>query len=109
MTSVVEARNPRTGQVDWRRPATTVRSLHEAVARARAAQVAWRALGAKGRSEVLGALSDAIGRRREALVSALVADTGRQRESAMEVDGVLGLIATWRSLAERALATPPEK
>jgi len=109
MTSVVEARNPRTGQVDWRRPATTVRSLHEAVARARAAQVAWRALGAKGRSEVLGALSDAIGRRREALVSALVADTGRQRESAMEVDGVLGLIATWRSLAERALATPPRR
>lgn len=109
MTVLVEARNPRTGEVDWRRPATTLASLHEAVARARAAQPAWTALGASGRSGALSALADAIERRREALTDALVADTGRRRESAMEVDGVLGLIATWRSLAERALATPPRR
>ena len=88
----LEARNPRTGEMDYRFVAD---DPHEAASTLRSAQADWEASGLAGRADALGRLADAIIAGRGAIVEALSEDTGRVRISEAEVDGVVGLIRGW--------------
>ena len=102
----LKARNPRTGLVDYSCPLTTNAKLESVCNGLRKAQSAWLATGVSGRATALMAWADALEARRDALVAALVDDTGRLSETQVEVMAVLGAIRRWCNNAP-SLLTPP--
>jgi aldehyde dehydrogenase (NAD+) len=73
----------------------------------RAAQSAWAALRVEERLAALAALADSVAARREALLAALVEDTGRLGPSMAEVDAASVLVARWAGMAPALLAEGP--
>jgi len=94
-----EARNPRSGAIDYRFEVVSPADLKQDMARARAAQPAWAALGVHARGAVLRRFAAAIEQQRPALQAALETDTGRRRATTLEIDSVIASIAAWTSLA----------
>lgn len=103
------ARNPRTGLIDYHFDVASSAQVHSAAAALRAEQRAWQALGYAGRKLQLEAFASAIVARRDALVAALAADTGRQRIAALEVAGMLGLLQLALANGEQVLAPAAEQ
>ena len=103
---MIELRNPRTGESDGAINATTPAELAAAAARLRSAQPAWDALGVNARAEVLHRWKAACELRRDEMITALAADTGRMRESIQEFDAFLGTIDRWATLAPKLLNEP---
>jgi succinate-semialdehyde dehydrogenase / glutarate-semialdehyde dehydrogenase len=95
----IALRNPRTGQPDGVLTATTDDELRAVAARLRSAQPQWEALGPDGRAEVLQRWKRSMIDRRESIEAALIADTGRKRESIMEFDAMCGALDRWTRLA----------
>jgi len=96
---VIDVRNPRTGEIDFRfDPASPDQVVAEG-RRLRAAQPEWQAMGVEGRAEVLRRWADAIDAHMDAIVSALSVDTGRLKIARIEVEGLPRTIRRW---AERA-------
>ncbi len=104
MTGSIELRNPRTGRSDGTLPSTTADELTATAQRLRTAQPAWNALGVDGRAHVLRRWKAACDVRRDAIITALAADTGRMRESVQEFDAFLGTIERWANLAPKLFA-----
>lgn len=73
----------------------------------RAAQACWAGAGVAARIEALRGLIAAMAARREAIIGALVADTGRQRLSEAEFAGASTLIERWSNIAPGLLAETP--
>jgi acyl-CoA reductase-like NAD-dependent aldehyde dehydrogenase len=97
--SNIPVRNPRSGEIDhWIAPLTP-EQLSEHCARLRAALPAWQVAGLEQRIQALQQWKQIIQRDRQALIEALVADTGRLGVSALEVDSVLSSIDRWCQLA----------
>ncbi len=69
--------DPATGEVIGNAPEATVEELDAAIARARAAQPAWEALGHQARSAALGAAADAVDARAEELARLLSREQGK--------------------------------
>ncbi|WP_373486453.1 aldehyde dehydrogenase family protein, partial [Blastomonas sp.] len=67
-------------------------------------QPAWEALEPQARSAILHRWADAVAAHRQPLLAALTLDTGRQRISAIEVDGLAGTIRRWADLAPKLIA-----
>lgn len=103
----LSVRNPRTGRVDARVHCWSADELGALAGRQRAAQPAWADLGTAGRADVLVRWAGEVAARRDVLVEALAADTGRWRLAANEVATVGGMVAAWTGLAERLLAPVP--
>lgn len=103
MSTPVELRNPRTGGSEGFLPATTSDELEQAAHRLRAAQPAWETLGVDARAAVLMSWKDACAARRDSIIEALAADTGRMRESIQEFDAFLATIDRWATLAPKLL------
>ncbi|HEX9776336.1 MAG TPA: aldehyde dehydrogenase family protein [Actinomycetota bacterium] len=94
MAEKIGVRNPRTGEVDTWIEGPGPEELAPLANRLRAAQPAWaQDLGA--RVDALMGWRDAIAAQREAIVAALVHDTGRLIESELEVDAILRSIERW--------------
>ena len=93
------ARDPRTGEADYSFHPTSEAALDAMCARLRAGQPAWRDLGFAGRTAVLEAFIAAVLARREPLLAALEADTGRRRIAAIELDGMIGGLRAWFAIA----------
>ncbi|MEU8132021.1 aldehyde dehydrogenase family protein [Streptodolium elevatio] len=91
----LRVRNPRTGQDERALCPPTPEGLDAEVARLRAAQPAWEALGPAGRADALRRWSREIAARQDDMVAALLHDTGRRTESVMEVQVLLSGIARW--------------
>lgn len=102
-TTVLEVRNPRTGEVDFGFTPTTVSALSEIVDRARTAQKAWNALGLEGRIAALAKWRDNIAASQEPLIAAVSHDTGRRAESLREAGNMGKWIDRWSDAARRAL------
>jgi succinate-semialdehyde dehydrogenase/glutarate-semialdehyde dehydrogenase len=93
--SNIPVRNPRTGEIDyWITPP----KLSEECDRLRSAQPAW-AESLDQRISALQQWKQAIQNHREALLAALVADTGRFGVSVLEIDSVLSSLDRWCKLA----------
>ncbi|GAA4155387.1 aldehyde dehydrogenase family protein [Leifsonia shinshuensis] len=69
--------DPATGEVIGNAPEATVAELDAAIARARAAQPAWEALGHEARSAALNAAADAVDARAEELARLLSREQGK--------------------------------
>lgn len=85
MSKTIPVRNPRTGRTDFKLHTTDPTELPEIAAKLRGNQAHWEALGLNGRLEALNAWRNEVEKEREALLDALIADTGRRVESEREL------------------------
>ncbi|MGC4956013.1 aldehyde dehydrogenase family protein [Actinomadura citrea] len=106
MARRIGVRDPRTGRADGTLTCADPEEVGRAVVRSRAAQRGWLALGAPGRAAVVRGLRAALAGRADAMVAALVRDTGRLPVSRLEVDGVLASLDRWCDRAPGLLADP---
>lgn len=103
MAHTLQARNPRTGELDFWFTGTSEAALEDMAVRARAAQKDWAALSLFERGEKLARFADILETEAEAIASALEIDTGRRRIARMEVAGVIASIRGWVSQAHSLL------
>ena len=103
MAHALQARNPRTGELDFSFTGTSEAALEDMAVRARAAQKDWGALTLAARGERLARFADILETEVEAIASALEIDTGRRRIAQMEVAGVVASIRGWVSQAHSLL------
>ncbi|MCR9196209.1 MAG: aldehyde dehydrogenase family protein, partial [Hyphomonas sp.] len=101
--TLLQARDPRTGQFDYSFPAASRADIEHTSNRLRAAGQDWQALGMDGRIAKLTKLADAIDRHRNAIAERLCADTGRRKIAGREVDGAIGAIHGWIAQAPHLL------
>lgn len=103
----LESRNPATGEVVGQVPVTRVGDIAGIVARARAAQVGWSALGTDGRAAALGKAGAALAGRADQLAHLLTREMGKPLADALaEVRSCADDTPT--VLAEVAEAIAPE-
>ncbi len=102
-------RNPRTGQPDYQMPVFDANQVAAVAQRLRAAQPRWLAQTVQHRLTLLEQLALAIAAEGEALVQAITADTGRQTESLLEVQGMQHTILRWLKDAPALLADEPAR
>lgn len=107
--SEIEVRNPRTGRMDHRISPPAPDEISTLAARLRAGQPEWESAGAPGRAAALMKWREALVDRREQIVKALVADTGRRVESDLEFNAVVSSIERWCALAPDLLAEEPPR
>jgi len=105
----VEVRNPRTGRIDYRFEQTGTEELALVAASLRDAQKQWLEGGVEMRCRTLLELAAAISEQREGLFNALTADTGRTRETELEINAVISSIERWCRLAPELLAAEENK
>lgn len=107
---MMQVRNPRTGSSDYMIDPLDGATVAVLAANLRARQVAWAARSAAERAELLRSIAAAITRHRDAIIAALIDDTGRLTISAIEVDGTIRTLERWAALApaliERATGMP---
>ena len=101
--TVLQARDPRTGALDYQFEATSRDDIERTSNRLRAGGQDWQALGMHGRMAKLGEFSDALGQHHAAIADRLSVDTGRRAIAAREVDGVIGAIFGWLAQAPNLL------
>jgi acyl-CoA reductase-like NAD-dependent aldehyde dehydrogenase len=100
----IEIRNPATGELIRRVAIDSPQQVRETVARVRANQAEWEALGNKGRSRWLGQLRDWLIDNHERVADTMQAETGKVRADASS-EGVYltDLINFYGSKAEKML------
>lgn len=96
--------NPRTGKADYSITPLNNAAIEATCRRLRDGQAAWAARTSEDRATQLRALAEALGRHRDPLIAALMADTGRARISTIEVDSAIGLLARWADNAPALIA-----
>ncbi len=99
MTNTYSVRNPRTGQLDYKFSIPTSDHISTLCTSVRARQAAWAGAGVGYRIDVMQRWKIALTHHREAIIDALVLDTGRRIESVLEVDIVLKSIDRWCGIA----------
>jgi acyl-CoA reductase-like NAD-dependent aldehyde dehydrogenase len=95
---LIEVRNPRSGQIDYRFNAPSADELRASIQELRAAQTAWAAAPLSHRIEVLKRWRTEWIARQGELVEALSIDTGRYLIAGSEVQSVTGMIDRWCGL-----------
>lgn len=100
----MKVRNPRTGEFDYEITPASRDDIAREAARLRKAQPAWRALGARGRADVLARWADAVEANAAAIVERLSIDTGRIAIAKIEVMGVVGTMRRWAARAPDVIA-----
>ncbi len=103
MSKPIEIRNPRTGKYDYVIVPPPEKLLVQQCNRLRRAQQSWFDLGVSGRIDALLELKDTIYSKQDTLTEALTIDTGRFRESKLEVDSFLSSIERWCRLSSKLL------
>jgi succinate-semialdehyde dehydrogenase / glutarate-semialdehyde dehydrogenase len=100
---MIALRNPRTGRTEGSMRANTEREVIACSARLRANHHEWAGYTPAHRAEILQEWKAALIEHRSALVSALVSDTGRLKESNQEFDAFLGALDRWCRLGPQLL------
>lgn len=106
---LLSVRNPRTGKVDATVPALDAAALSEIAARLRANQSAWSAAGPAHRVKVVRAWAESVLAKPDAVLDALVTDTGRHLLATNELRALGGMVAGYGAMAEQLLAEPEER
>ena len=96
----LEVRNPRSGDYDYRIAPASEQHIESLAARLRESQHDWRALGMEGRCAVLQRFKSAIAEGEPEILAALATDTGRFALAQTEIDGLVGGIDRWCSIAK---------
>lgn len=105
----IAVRNPRTGAMDYEITPPGAEQLATECDRLRQHQPAWQTQGIAHRIEALQAWKAALQDRKDALVEAVTADTGRLAESVLEVESLLSGIERWCRLAPELVTAAPPK
>jgi acyl-CoA reductase-like NAD-dependent aldehyde dehydrogenase len=105
---IIEAVNPRTGEVDFRTEAADADAVTAISKRLRSAQPQWSGDSAQ-RINTLAAWADALEARAPQLAEALTADTGRRLLSHFEVTGMAQRIRYWVKRFPELLAPGEER
>jgi acyl-CoA reductase-like NAD-dependent aldehyde dehydrogenase len=102
----IEVKNPATGEVIGTVPAVAADEVAGIVARARAAQPGWEALGFDGRAKVLKRAQKWLVDNGDRVARTIVAETGKAYEDAMlaEVGYAASAFAHWAKKAPKLLA-----
>lgn len=100
--------NPRTGEFERNIQPPTGDELLAKAESLRRNQPAWALKSPEERAEVLLEWRARVEESRDALVEALVADTGRATESVLEVEAILGMLTRWAKEGPRILSTQPD-
>jgi acyl-CoA reductase-like NAD-dependent aldehyde dehydrogenase len=102
----IEVKNPATGEVLGTVPAVAAEEVADVVARARAAQPGWEALGFDGRGKVLKRAQKWLMDNADRVARTIVAETGKAYEDAMlaEVGYAASAFAYWAKKAPKLLA-----
>ena len=100
----IEARNPRTGQLDYQFTAASKSAIKAATERLRKNQSKWRDAGIEHRIAVIKRWQAAMHLERSAIVGALQQDTGRIMLADQEFEGLHRSIDRWCSQAPALLA-----
>jgi acyl-CoA reductase-like NAD-dependent aldehyde dehydrogenase len=105
-TDTIEVTNPATGAVIRHVPVTSAAELGDMVARARAAQPAWEALGYEGRGRILRRAQKWVVDNTDRLVTTIVSETGKTYEDAQlaEVAYAANAFGFWAKSAADYLA-----
>jgi acyl-CoA reductase-like NAD-dependent aldehyde dehydrogenase len=105
-TDTIEVENPATGQVIRTLPVTATDEVAGLVARARAAQPAWEALGFEGRGRVLRRMQKWMVDNADRIVQTIVDEGGKTYEDAavVELNYGVGACAFWAKHAPKYLA-----
>ena len=90
----INARNPFTGQSDYRFEITSAEEIKQACIELKMAQPKWQALGITGRIAALRELGEVFTQEKLALFKALSTDTGRQRITHVEIQAMQSIITT---------------
>ena len=93
------ARNPRTGEIDFKFSVVGKAEMQSLATTMRNAQRAWAALPLTERGERLKQLAQSIRNHQDAIAAALEQDTGRRRIAKLEVDGAAAAIEGWVATA----------
>jgi acyl-CoA reductase-like NAD-dependent aldehyde dehydrogenase len=101
----IEVSNPATGATIASVPALSVEEVGAVVARARAAQPAWEALGFEGRARVLRRAQKWVVDNADRIIRTIVSENGKTYEDAMlaEVNYAAGAFGFWAKNAEKYL------
>src|SRR5215218_9127064 len=102
----VRVENPATGQVIGDVPLRRAEEVAAMVARARAVQPAWEALGYEGRARVLRRAQQWVATNRDRVVQTIVSETGKAYEDALvaEVLYAASAFGFWAKHAPKFLA-----
>jgi acyl-CoA reductase-like NAD-dependent aldehyde dehydrogenase len=105
-TDTIDVENPATGQVIRTLPVTSPDEVTAMVARARAAQPAWEALGFEGRARVLRRMQKWLVDNSERVIATIVEETGKTYEDAIvaEIAYGAGALGFWAKRAPKYLA-----
>jgi len=107
--TMLQARNPRNGQLDYSFQTADPAQVQAEVQAARTAQAAWFGGGLDKRMEALHAWAEVLEREGAEIVAALALDTGRQRISEEELGAVIHFIHGYCQHAPHVLAQPFKK
>jgi acyl-CoA reductase-like NAD-dependent aldehyde dehydrogenase len=102
----IEVENPATGKVIASVPALSVAEVEAVVARARAAQPAWEALGFEGRGQILRRAQKWVLDNSDRIARTIVSENGKAYEDALlaEVGYTAGAFGFWAKNAPKYLA-----
>src|SRR5215208_6459824 len=102
----ITVENPATGEVVATVPLTSPDEVRALVARARAAQPAWEALGFDGRATVLRRAQKWVTDNQDRIARTIVSETGKTYDDALmaEIGYVAGAFGFWAKRAPRFLA-----
>jgi acyl-CoA reductase-like NAD-dependent aldehyde dehydrogenase len=105
-TESIDVENPATGQVIRSVPVTAPAAVPEMVARARAAQPEWEALGFEGRGRVLKRMRKWLSDNAEEVTRTIISETGKAYEDALFAEVGYGVMSLgfWAKRAPRYLA-----
>lgn len=106
MSRIIDVRNPRTGEIDYRFTPPTPAEINRLASGLRAKNGGWQVLGIEGRIAALQNWKGALQEQQQTILEQLAVDTGRRRISQIEFDGVLSAIDRWSRLAPELLAEP---
>lgn len=104
--SVINVRNPRTGQYDYSFEATTIDEVRQSCKSLKQSQQDWSEAGVDYRLDVLMRWRDEVLKRKDIFVDKLVQDTGRKMMALEEVD-VVSTIIEGHSLKSRKVFEKP--
>ena len=107
--NTLSIRNPRTGVQDFSLEVFDADKVEFIVAELRQNQSAWFLMGVEKRVAHLALFAQALTDNKQALVDALVADTGRYTESVLEVDVTISGIQRWCKQAPELFTQQSER